>query len=114
MVSCTSSRDRSADICGQHGENDDAFITVPPDWVCEILSPGTLRTDRMKKMPIFARERIPHVWLVDPREKTVEAFRFSEPSYLLIETYGGDNAVTAEPFEALGIPPKFLWPDEKA
>ena len=91
------------------GENDDPFITVVPDWVCEILSAGTLRVDRMKKMPIYARERVPHVWLVDPREKTVEVFRLGEAKYTLLGTFGGDEALVAEPFEALGIPPAFVW-----
>lgn len=91
------------------GKTDDPFITVVPDWVCEILSPGTQRIDRMKKMPIYARERVPHVWLVDPREKTVEVFRFTEARYTLIGTYGGDEALVAEPFDALGVPPAFLW-----
>ncbi len=91
------------------GETDDAFITVVPDWVCEILSPGTLRIDRMKKMPIYARERVPHVWLVDPREKTVEVLRMAETTYALVGTFGGDDALVAEPFDALGIPPAFLW-----
>jgi Uma2 family endonuclease len=91
------------------GENDDAFITVVPDWVCEILSPGTLRVDRMKKMPIYARERVPHVWLVDPREKTVEVFRIADHAYTLLGTLGGDEPLVAEPFDALGIPAAFLW-----
>jgi Uma2 family endonuclease len=91
------------------GENDDAFISVVPDWVCEILSPGTERIDRMKKMPIFARERVAHVWLVDPREKTVEVFRIAGATYTLVGTFGGDEAVVAEPFDALGIPLAFLW-----
>jgi Uma2 family endonuclease len=88
---------------------DDAFITVVPDWVCEILSPGTLRIDRMKKMPIYARESVGHVWLVDPREKTVEVYRCSGASYTLVGTFGGDDALVAEPFDALPIPPAFLW-----
>lgn len=92
------------------GETDDAFITVAPDWVCEILSPGTLRIDRMKKMPIYARERVTHVWLVDPREKTVEVFRLGETNYTLVGTFGGDEPLVAEPFDALGIPPAFVWP----
>lgn len=50
----------------------EAFITVVPDWLCEVLSPGTRRTDRMKKMPIYAREMVAHVWLADPGERTVE------------------------------------------
>ena len=91
------------------GENDDAFITVVPDWVCEILSPGTLRIDRMKKMPIYARERVPHVWLVDPRARTVEVFRSAGAAYTLVGTLGGDEPLVAEPFEALGIPVEFLW-----
>jgi Uma2 family endonuclease len=90
-------------------EVDEPFITVVPDWVCEILSPGTLRIDRMKKMPIYAREKIGQVWLVDPREQTVEVFRHDGRGYALVGTYGGDDAVRAEPFDAAEIPPAFLW-----
>jgi Uma2 family endonuclease len=90
-------------------DEDEPFITVVPDWVCEILSPGTLRIDRMKKMPIFAREKVGQVWLVDPREKTVEVFRFEGSGYALVGAFGGDEAVQAEPFEAAAIPPEFLW-----
>jgi Uma2 family endonuclease len=91
---------------------DEPFITVVPDWVCEILSPGTLRIDRMKKMPIYAREKVGHVWLVDPRERTVEVFRHDGRGYALVGTYGGDDAVRAEPFDAAEIPPAFLWGKE--
>jgi Uma2 family endonuclease len=90
-------------------DTDEAFITVVPDWVCEILSPGTFRVDCMKKMPIFAREKVGHVWLVEPREKTVEVFRFGGDGYRLVGTFGGDDAVRAEPFDAVAIPPAFLW-----
>lgn len=95
-------------------DGDEAFITVVPDWVCEILSPGTLRIDRMKKMPIYAREKIGHVWLVDPRERTVEVFRHEGAGYVLVGTFGGDDAVRAEPFEAAEIPPAFLWGKDPA
>ena len=88
---------------------DEPFITVVPDWVCEILSPGTRRTDRMKKMPIFAREQVGQVWLADPAERSVEVFRFDGPRFTLIGTYGGDDAIRAEPFEAVEIPPHFIW-----
>ncbi len=88
---------------------DEPFITVVPDWVCEILSPGTLRVDRMKKMPIYAREKIGHVWLIDPRERTVEVFRHAGTTYMLVGTFGGDSGLAAEPFETATIPPAFLW-----
>jgi hypothetical protein len=46
---------------------------------------------------------------VDPREKTVEGFRHDGGGYRLVGTYGGDDAVRAEPFDAIEIPPAFLW-----
>jgi Uma2 family endonuclease len=88
---------------------DEPFITVTPDWACEILSPGTCRVDRVKKVPIYAREGVGHLWLVDPREKTVEVLRLDGVGYRLVGTYGGDDVVRAEPFDAAEIPPAFLW-----
>ena len=93
---------------------DEPFITVVPDWVCEILSPGTSRIDRMRKMPIYSREKVPHAWLVDPLEQTVEVFRHEGTRYSLVGTYGGEDAVFAEPFEGVEIPPAFLWGRESA
>jgi len=80
----------------------------------EVLSPGTQRTDRMKKMPIYAREKVGHVWLVDPVERTVEVFRHEESSYVLVGTFGGDAAVRAEPFDAVEISPAYLWGRQSA
>jgi Uma2 family endonuclease len=63
----------------------------------------------MKKMPVYARERVAHVWLVDPRERTVEVFRHAGEQYALVGTFGGDDAVAADPFDAVPIPPAYLW-----
>src|SRR5262245_25433163 len=52
-----------------------AAFELPPDWVCEVVSPKTGRIDRARKMPIYARERVGHVFLVDPIERTFEIFR---------------------------------------
>ncbi|MHC1743858.1 MAG: Uma2 family endonuclease [Syntrophobacteraceae bacterium] len=31
------------------------WISVAPDWVCEVLSPGTARRDKTQKMPLYAQ-----------------------------------------------------------
>jgi Uma2 family endonuclease len=95
-------------------DSDEPYITVVPDWVCEIASPSTRRIDRMKKMPIYARERVGHVWLVDPVDCTVEVFRYEGTGFQLVGTYGGDGGVRAEPFDAAEIPPAFLWGKDPA
>ena len=90
-------------------DEDEPFITVVPDWVCEVQSPGTSRIDRMKKMPIYARERVGHVWLADPRERTIEVFRFARGDFTLVRTVGGDDPIQVEPFDAIAIAPAFVW-----
>ena len=42
------------------------FFTLAPDWICEVLSPGSARLDRKGKMPIYGPEGVPNAWLVDP------------------------------------------------
>src|SRR5688572_5797091 len=51
-----------------------AYFELPPDWVCEVLSPSTEADDRVDKMPIYAREGVRHVWLIDPILQTLEVF----------------------------------------
>jgi Uma2 family endonuclease len=90
-----------------------AAFTLPPDWVCEVLSPHTGRIDRMKKLPIYAREEIPYAWIVDPILRTIESFRLASGRWSLLGTYGGDDTVRIEPFDAIEFPLATLWlPDD--
>ena len=36
----------------------DAYLTLAPDWVCEVVSPSTEHIDRGKKLRIYAREGV--------------------------------------------------------
>jgi Uma2 family endonuclease len=88
---------------------DEVYFTLAPDWVCEVLSPSTEATDRAEKLPVYARERTRHVWLVDPRAKTLEVFRLEGPSYLLCKVWRDDACVRAEPFDAIELQLGLLW-----
>src|SRR5512145_528259 len=48
---------------------------LAPDWACEVLSPSTAAVDRTVKVPLYAREGVTHVWLIEPMAKTLEALR---------------------------------------
>jgi len=87
-----------------------AFIEVAPDWACEVVSPGRERMDREHKLPIYARERVQHVWLVDPLERSIEVYRLDGESYRLVTTRGGTDRVRLEPFDAIELDLFALWP----
>jgi len=38
----------------------------------EILSPSSARHDRVRKRPVYQRNRVPQYWIVDPESETVE------------------------------------------
>lgn len=89
------------------------FVTLAPDWVCEVLSPSTASLDRVKKKHVYAREGVGHVWLIDPLAKTLEVFRLSGGQWLELGTWGADEKVRAEPFEAIELELSGLWIPEE-
>lgn len=86
------------------------FLELAPDWTCEVISPGNERIDRERKLPIYARERVSHVWLVNPLERMVEVYRLDGDGYRLVVTRGGTDRVRLEPFGAIEIELEALWP----
>lgn len=90
-------------------ESDAAAISIPPDWVCEILSEGTEALDRGKKRRIYARERVAWLWYVDPRDRTLEVWSQKEGRWHEVDTFEGDSSVRAPPFDAIEIDLGALW-----
>ncbi len=82
---------------------------LAPDWVSEVLSPSTAALDRTVKIPVYAREGVGHVWLIDPLAQTLEVLRLDAGSYRIVGAWSGDAVVHAEPFDALGIALTELW-----
>jgi len=86
-----------------------AYFTLAPDWLCEVLSPSTEAIDRRKKLPIYAREGVGHMWLVDPLQQTLEVLRLESQHWSLVAEHEADAKVRAEPFAAIEIPLRALW-----
>jgi Uma2 family endonuclease len=88
---------------------DAAAFELSPDWVCEVLSPSTAAVDRAEKMPIYAREQVLHLWLVDPIAQTLEAYGLEGDRWTLLGTWRDDARVRVEPFAALELELERLW-----
>lgn len=86
-----------------------AFAAVAPDWCCEVLSPSTEKVDRGRKLAIYHREGVRHVWLVSPVLRSVEVYRRADIGWLLLATFEGDAVVRAEPFDAVPLDLAGLW-----
>ena len=93
---------------------DSAYFPLAPDWVCEVLSPSTAQIDRVRKLTIYARERVTHAWLVDPLAQTLEVLRLEGEHWLLLSTHAGSEIVRAEPFGELELELASLWSEPAA
>jgi Uma2 family endonuclease len=115
----------------------DAYFTLPPNWVCEVLSASTEKYDRGKKLRIYARAGIQYAWFVSPRTRMLEVMRRHEdaPSHtktasppgnaapaprqdagdpvhwLTIAVHTDDEIVRAEPFDAIELDLGAWWRD---
>jgi len=84
-------------------------LMLPPDWACEIISPSTGALDRGRKMQVYARERLGHLWIVDPSPRTREIYRLEDGRWVVVGTHAGSAHVRAEPFEAVELVTTRWW-----
>ena len=80
-----------------------AFMTQAPDWACEVVSPSTGTIDRTRKMRIYARAGVAHLWLVDPGTRTLEVYRREGGRWMVASAHGAEDVVRAEPFGAVEL-----------
>lgn len=85
------------------------YPALAPDWVCEVLSPSTAKIDRVNKLAIYARESVPHAWLADPLQQTLEVLRLEAARWTLLTTHEADARIRAEPFAAVELELGALW-----
>jgi Uma2 family endonuclease len=87
----------------------DAYLSLAPDWICEVLSRSTEAIDRGAKLRIYAREGVSHAWLVDPLRQTLEVLVLEHGRLKALGTHEGTATVQAEPFAALELELGALW-----
>ncbi len=85
------------------------YFELAPDWVCEVLSPSTAGLDRVKKLAVYLKEGVTHLWFVDPDGKTLEVYRKEGERYAVAATFEGDDGIRAEPFDAIELELGALW-----
>lgn len=87
----------------------DARVDGSPTLVVEVMSPSSARKDRLQKMRVYQALKVPHYWLVNPQERTLECFALQDEIYALVAS-GMDEEIVGHPdFAGLSIPLGTLW-----
>lgn len=68
-------------ITRDHQKVDSRGLRGAPDWLVEVLSPGTARYDQKKKLAAYEEAGVPEVWLLNPRARSVAIYQLSEGVY---------------------------------
>ena len=82
---------------------------IVPDWICEILSPSTRSIDREIKMPLYAQHGVSFLWLVDPIQRVLEAYRLVDGKWQRIDRYMDTAQAAIPPFDAVPFDLDRLW-----
>lgn len=61
----------------------DTMLYPAPDWVCEVLSTSTAKTDRGIKLVDYALHGVTEYWIVDPDKQQLEQYLLKETTYEL-------------------------------
>lgn len=81
--------------------DDPQKLRVAPDLIVEVISPGTARNDRVRKLRIYAEFGVNHYWLIDPENRSIQLLELREDNYLI--THSLEEGETFEPSLFLGL-----------
>ena len=60
-------------------------------------------------MPLYANHGVGHLWIVDPLAETLEVYRREATRWVVVASYGADDRVQPEPFDAVPFDLGVLW-----
>ena len=73
-------------VCNPDIIEEDGIYGVP-DLVVEILSPSTVKNDKINKFLKYEKYGVKEYWIVDPKSKSVDVYLLKEGKFALVGTY---------------------------
>jgi Uma2 family endonuclease len=90
-------------------DQEQGLVEGHPDVVVEIVSPSSVRYDRVTKMTWYAGIGVPEYWIVDPAARTLERLVLERGRYLIADALAGNRVFRPASFDGLEIPLSKLW-----
>ncbi|WP_338833512.1 hypothetical protein MHLNE_24430 [Moorella humiferrea] len=74
-----------------------------PDLVIEVISPSTIRRDRISKSRLYLKYGVKEYWLVDPEGGTVEIFTNTPEGWRLAGTFSQEEVLNSPLLPGLAV-----------
>ncbi len=85
-------------------------MDIPPDWVCEITSPGHEKKDLLDNLLLLQKHKVPYYWIISPEDQSLIAYKLVNDRYSLIETVDHTvKKVRIEPFTEVEFDLSFVF-----
>ena len=93
------------------GLDDAGHLTVAPELVVEVLSPGSSNEfrDRAVKLDLYSRLGVHEYWIVDWRARLIEVYRRLGAGLRRVATLTGDDTLTSPLLPGFACPIARLW-----
>ena len=97
----------SHDIAGWRRERlprlPDGPIELPPDWVCEIVSPGHEKKDTRSIPLLLRRHRVPYYWVIWPEDRALIAYALDGGDWRVVATLKDADRARVAPFDSVEL-----------
>jgi Uma2 family endonuclease len=87
---------------------DDRGCNGAPDFIIEIISPSTVRQDRIVKFNKYREAGVREYWIADPGEKVVTAYTLKDGQYMAAN-YGDNGPMPVKIFPGCEIDLKTVF-----
>jgi Uma2 family endonuclease len=84
-------------------------ILGAPDWIVEIISPGSVRLDRVTKKALYEHFAVKEYWIVDPNNQTVEVHILKDDKYIEHQFLETEGIIESSIFVGLDLDIKTLF-----
>lgn len=72
-----------------------------PDWILEVVSPGSRKMDYFKKMIMYLDSGVREYWIVDPQKERTTVYKYDEDDVPAIFSF--DQEIMVSIFKGLSI-----------
>lgn len=81
----------------------ETYLEGAPDFIAEILSPGTAHYDRHTKLLLYARYGVAEYWLVDPENQVIQVYILDGDTYRVAGIFLEGETIDVGMFTAVNI-----------